>query len=197
MYKIGKVISATFVVSTLVIGSSVAYVSTDTQNVQAAEKVQKWGHGEGGSGGESSEIGKNLKAETPWYKYEGYTTYDASFTQDYNFVRALKYDNVTIDGYKVKTNVKNDNLDHTKEVYDTTVEYNSDNEVIGLSFLTKPDSVSKATFKKAHTSNEIIDEGTMEGEDQHGTYIKYATNDGSYVAYFDENDNLMQLRIDQ
>ncbi|RIP36094.1 hypothetical protein BUZ14_05430 [Staphylococcus gallinarum] len=195
MYKFGKIISATFVVSTLVIGSSVAYVSTDNQKIQAAEKIQKWGHGEGGSSGTSSEIGKNLKAETPWYKYEGYTTYDASFTQDYNFVRALKYDNVTINGYKVKTNLKNDDLDHIKDVYDTMIEYNSDNEVKGISFMTKPNTVSKSTFKKAHASNNIIDEGTIEGEDKHGTYIQYATNDGSYMAYFDENDKLMQLRI--
>ena len=197
MRKVGKLLSATVVVSTLVLGSSAAYLTTGSPDVQASEQVQKWGHGEGGASGASNESGANLKAETPWYNYEGYTTYDPSFTQDYNFVRALKYDNVSIDGYKVDTSL-DDEVDHTKELYDTTVEFNSDNKVTGISFLTKPDSVSKATFKKAHTSNKIIDEGVTNGGDQgDGTFVKYATNDGSYTAYFDKDKKLMQMRIGQ
>ncbi|PTJ80825.1 hypothetical protein BU055_12100 [Staphylococcus succinus] len=195
MRKVGKLLSATVVVSTLVLGSSAAYLTTGSPDVQAAEQVQKWGHGEGGASGASNESGANLKAETPWYNYEGYTTYDSSFTQDYNFVRALKYDNVSINGYKVDKN-SDDDYDHMKQVYDTTVEFNSDNEVIRISFATKPDSVSKATFKKAHTSNKIIDEGvTNGGEHGNGTFVKYATNDGSYTAYFDKNKKLMQINI--
>lgn len=195
MRKVGKLLSATVVVSTLVLGSSAAYLTTGIPDVQAAEQVQKWGHGEGGASGENNESGANLKAETPWYNYEGYTTYDPSFTQDYNFVRALKYDNVSINGYKVDTN-SDDDYDHMKQVYDTTVEFNSDNEVILISFATKPDSVSKATFKKAHTSNKIIDEGvTNGGEHGNGTFVKYATNDGSYTAYFDKDKKLMQINI--
>ncbi|WP_073505227.1 immunodominant staphylococcal antigen IsaB family protein [Staphylococcus succinus] len=195
MRKVGKLLSATVVVSTLVLGSSAAYLTTGSPDVQAAEQVQKWGHGEGGASGASNESGANLKAETPWYNYEGYTTYDSSFTQDYNFVRALKYDNVSINGYKVDTN-SDDDYDHMKQVYDTTVEFNSDNEVIRISFATKPDSVSKATFKKAHTSNKIIDEGvTNGGEHGNGTFVKYTTNDGSYTAYFDKNKKLMQINI--
>ena len=199
MRKVGKLLSATVVVSTLVVGSSAAYITSNNQEVKAqSEQVQKWGHGEGGASGantESSTNGVGLKAETPWYNYEGYTTYDASFTQDYNFVRALKYDNVSIDGYKVDTSL-DDNFDHIKQIYDTTVEFNSDNEVIGISFLTKPDSVSKATFKKAHTSNKIIDEGITNGGDQgNGSFVKYATNDGSYTAYFDKDKKLMQMNI--
>ncbi|PHK49422.1 immunodominant staphylococcal antigen IsaB family protein [Staphylococcus edaphicus] len=195
MRKVGKLFSATVVVSTLVIGSSAAYVSTNSPETQAAEQVQKWGHGEGGASSASTQSTTNLKAQTPWYNYEGYTTYDPSFTQDYNFVRALKYDNVSIDGYKVNTEAKKE-FDHSKDVYDTTVEFNSDNKVIGLSFLTKPDSVSKATFKKAHTSNKIIDEGvTNGGENGDGTFVKYETNHGSYTAYFDKNNRLMQMGI--
>ncbi|WP_341637011.1 immunodominant staphylococcal antigen IsaB family protein [Staphylococcus casei] len=195
MHKAGKLLSATVVVSTLVLGSSAAYITTNSSDVQAAEQVQKWGHGEGGASGANTESSANLKAETPWYNYEGYTTYDPSFTQDYNFVRALKYDNVSIDGYKVDTSV-DDDYDHTKEIYDTTVDFNSDNEVIRVYFATKPDSVSKATFKKAHASNKIIDEGPTHGGDQgDGAFVKYATNNGSYTAYFDENNKLMYMVI--
>ncbi|QTN10662.1 immunodominant staphylococcal antigen IsaB family protein [Mammaliicoccus vitulinus] len=197
MHKAGKLLSATVFASTLVLSSSAAYITTNSSDVQAAEQVQKWGHGEGDASGANTESNANLKAETPWYNYEGYTTYDPSFTQDYNFVRALKYDNVSIDGYKVDPSVDND-YDYSKEVYDTIIDFNSDNEVIGISFETKPDSVSKATFKKAHTSNKIIDEGVTNGGDQgDGTFVKYATNDGSYTAYFDENNKLMQMNIGQ
>ncbi|MFZ6066789.1 immunodominant staphylococcal antigen IsaB family protein [Staphylococcus saprophyticus] len=45
----------------------------------------------------------NQQAMMPYYNYTGYTTYDGDFTQDYDFVRALKHDNVLIDGYKVNT----------------------------------------------------------------------------------------------
>ena len=48
MRKFGKIFSATVVVSTLVAGSSAAYITMS--DAQAAEQVQKWGHGEGGNG---------------------------------------------------------------------------------------------------------------------------------------------------
>ncbi|KRG10770.1 immunodominant staphylococcal antigen IsaB family protein [Staphylococcus sp. NAM3COL9] len=195
MRKVGKLLSATVVVSTLILGSSAAYITTNSSDVQAAEQVQKWGHGEGGASGANTESSAGLKAETPWYNYEGYTTYDASFTQDYNFVRALKYDNVSIDGYKVDPKADKE-VDHYEYIYDTYVDLNSDNEVVRISFETKPDSVSKATFKKAHTSNKIIDEGiTNGGEHGNGSFVKYATNDGSYTAYFDKDKKLMQMNI--
>lgn len=193
MRKIGKILSATVVVSTLVVGSSAAYITTNSPSAQAAEQEQKWGHGEGGASA-NTESNAELKAETPWYNYEGYTTYDPSFTQDYNFVRALKYDNVSINGYKVDTDAKKE-FDHVKKVYDTSVSFNSDNEVVQITFFTKPDSVSKETFKDAHNSNEIIDEGKLGNKD--GTFVKYETNDGFYTAFFDKNDNLMEITIGQ
>lgn len=194
MRKIGKILSATVVVSTLVVGSSAEYITTNSPSAQAAEQEQKWGHGEGGSSGANTESKAELKAETPWYNYEGYTTYDPSFTQDYNFVRALKYDNVSINGYKVDTDAKKE-FDHVKKVYDTSVSFNSDNEVVQITFFTKPDSVSKETFKDAHNSNEIIEEGKLGNKD--GTFVKYETNDGFYTAFFDKNDNLMEITIGQ
>lgn len=194
MHKVGKFFSATVVVSTLVLGSTAAYVTTSSSVTHAAEQVQKWGHGEGGASGASTESTANLKTVTPWYNYEGYTTYDPSFTQDYNFVRALKYDNVAIDGYKVDTAAKS-GVDHSKKVYDTIVDYNSDNKLVQITFFTKPDSVSKDTFKKAHTSNKITDEGKLGNKD--GTFVKYGTNNGFYTAYFDQNDYLTEITIGQ
>ncbi|KRG10771.1 immunodominant staphylococcal antigen IsaB family protein [Staphylococcus sp. NAM3COL9] len=193
MNKVVKLLSSTVIVSTLVVGSSAAYITSNNQEVKAqSEQVQKWGHGEGGASGANTESSAALKAETPWYNYEGYTTYDASFTQDYNFVRALKYDNVSIDGYKVDPKADK-KVDHYEDIYDTSVGLNSDDEVVQVHFFTKPESVNKATFKKAHASNEIIEDGKLGNDD--GTFLKYATNDGSYTAYFNHNGYLTQMAI--
>src|SRR5699024_2625037 len=97
MRQLWKLFSATIVVSTLVVGSSAAYITTG--DAQAAEQVQKWGHGEGGNG-VSTQSTTDSQSQKPWYNYEGYTTYDPTFTLDYNFVRAMKYDNFTLNGYK-------------------------------------------------------------------------------------------------
>ena len=190
MNKVGKLLSATVVVSTLVVGSSAAYISTNSTDTQAAEQVQKWGHGEGGASGASAQSTADLKAQTPWYNYEGYTTYDPSFTQDYNFVRALKYDNVTINGYKVNPHTDREPV-RSEQVYDTTVDFNSSDEVVGITFLTKPNTISKDTFKEAHVSNQIVNKG----EADEGTFLEYQTNAGIYTAYFDENDKLMKIMI--
>lgn len=198
MNKVVKLLSSTVIVSTLVVGSSAAYITSNNQEVKAqSEQVQKWGHGEGGASGantESSASGVELKAETPWYNYEGYTTYDESFTQDYNFVRALKYDNVSIDGYKVDPKADS-KVEYNETIYDTTASFNKDDEVVQTTFFTKPDSVSKDTFKDAHSSNEITEEGKLGNED--GTFVKYKTNEGSYTAFFDTKDNLMEMTISQ
>lgn len=186
MRKINKMLSSTAIVSALVLGTSTVYLTANGPEIQAkASKEATWGYGTSGV---------SAKAEVPWYKYEGYTSYDADFTQDYNFVRALKYDNVTINGYKVDTDAKAE-FDHSKKLYDTTVEFNSDDEVVQITFFTKPDAVSKATFKDAHISNEIVDEGKLGNGD--GTFVKYGTNDGSYTAFFDQNDKLMEITIGQ
>ncbi|MBM6628680.1 hypothetical protein JTF04_03210 [Mammaliicoccus vitulinus] len=194
MRKVGKLLSATVIVSTLVVGSSTAYITTSNLDAQAAEQVQKWGHGEGGASGASTQGTENLEAQIPWYSYEGYTTYDPSFTQDYNFVRAAKYDNVSINGYKVDPKAYK-NYDHTKTIYDTSIDFNDDNEVIQISFNTKPNTVSKEAFKKAHASNDMEYESKPNSDGV--TMISYNTNNGAYKAFFDENDNLTKIIFGQ
>lgn len=189
MRKAGKLLASTVIVSTLVVGSSAAYMKTSNSEAQAAEQVQKWGQGVGGSSGTNTQSTSETNAQIPWYKYEGYTTYDPYFTLDYNFVRASKYDNVTIDGYKVDPKAYKDYA-YSKKVYDTTVDFNDKNEVIQISFKTKPNTVTKEAFKKAHASNDMGDEGPDSGN---GTMIPYNTNDASYKAFFDENGYLTKI----
>ncbi|MFQ3853078.1 hypothetical protein ABLV90_05345 [Staphylococcus sp. 2S1] len=135
--------------------------------------------------------GNMEEAMMPYYNYTGYTTYDGHFTQDYDFVRALKYDNVMIDGYKVNTATNDKDVATSKKVNDTMVDMNKDGQVVNITFNTKADTVSKAMFKKAHMSNHMSDEGQTEN----GSYITYKTNHGMYTAHFDEQGFLMKVMI--
>ena len=127
----------------------------------------------------------------PYYNYTGYTTYDGHFTQDYDFVRALKYDNVMIDGYKVNTATNDKDVSTSKKVNDTMVDMNKDGQVVNITFDTKADTVSKAMFKEAHMSNHMSDEGQTEN----CSYMTYETNNGMYTAHFDEQGYLMKVMI--
>ena len=131
------------------------------------------------------------KTMMPYYNYNGYTTYDGQFTQDYDFVRALKYDNVMIDGYKVNSATTDKDVASSKHVDDTMVDMNKDGQVVHISFKTKAHTVSKDMFKKAHMSNHMYNEGNTDS----GSYITYKTNNGMYTAYFDDQGYLMKIMI--
>lgn len=192
MLKVSKVLSATVVLSTLVVGSSAVPITNSSSDVQAAEKVQEWGHGEGGSG-VSTESTADTQSQIPWYNYEGYTTYDSTFTLDYNFVRAMKYDNFTLNGYKANPKA-NQNHAYTVDSYGSQIDFNEKDQVIQMEFNTKPHAVTKAQFKKAHASNDSTAEGKSEDG---GTFIPYNTNNGAYKAYFDKDGYLTHIRIGQ
>ncbi|MFQ3903015.1 hypothetical protein AB3456_12420 [Staphylococcus pseudoxylosus] len=144
---------------------------------------QTWGDGEGGV---------DLKPETPWYNYDGYTTHDASFPVDDDFVQALKYDNVTINGYKVDPDAYKE-FNHSKMLYDTMINFNEQDEVVLLRFATKPDTISKTEFKNAHQSNDILAEGETPGDV--GSFVRYETNESYYNVYFDKQGYLYQIEI--
>jgi hypothetical protein len=133
----------------------------------------------------------NQQAMMPYYNYTGYTTYDGDFTQDYNFVRALKHDNVMIDGYKVNTAAADKDVATSKKLMDTMVDMNKDGQVVHITFDTKKHVVSKDMFKKEHMSNHMSDEGQIEN----GSYMTYETNNGMYKAFFDKQGYLMKVMI--
>lgn len=190
MRKFGKIFSATVVVSTLVAGSSATYITTS--DAQAAEQVQKWGHGEGGNS-VSTQSTKDSQSQKPWYNYEGYTTYDPTFTLDYNFVRAMKYDNFTLNGYKANPKAHQTHA-YTIDSYGSKIDFNENDEAIQMEFNAKSHTVTKAQFKKTHASNNSTEEGESE---EGGTFIPYSTNDGAYKAFFDKDGYLTHIRIGQ
>ncbi|WP_426432884.1 immunodominant staphylococcal antigen IsaB family protein [Staphylococcus xylosus] len=131
------------------------------------------------------------KTMTPYYNYNGYTTYDGQFTQEYDFVRALQHDNVMIDGYKVNTATSDKDVASSKAVYDSMIDMNKDGQVIHITFDTKPDTISKEMFEKSHMTNNMVDEGKTAD----GSYMTYETNNGMYKAFFDKHGYLMKVMI--
>ncbi|RIN41566.1 immunodominant staphylococcal antigen IsaB family protein [Staphylococcus succinus] len=131
------------------------------------------------------------KTMMPYYNYTGYTTYDGHFTQNYDFVRALKHDNVMIDGYKVNTAANDKDIATSKKVNDTMIDMNKDGQVVHITFDTKENTISKDMFKKEHMSNHMADEG----QTNDGSYLTYTTNNGMYKAFFDNQGYLMKVMI--
>lgn len=68
-------------------------------------------------------LAKHSAAEVqkPYYKYSGYTSGNAKFVLDKDFVRAVKVNNVTVNGYKVDLKRMTSGVSgtgYTKKVYD-------------------------------------------------------------------------------
>ncbi|MGI2268751.1 immunodominant staphylococcal antigen IsaB family protein [Staphylococcus cohnii] len=85
---------------------------------------------------------------------------------------------------------------YSKTIYDTTIDFNDKDEVIQMSFKTKPKSVTKSEFIKAHESNMDKDDDASELEDE--TMVPFYTNNGgSYKGFFDEDGYLTKIIIGQ
>ncbi|MGW7905744.1 immunodominant staphylococcal antigen IsaB family protein [Staphylococcus xylosus] len=151
------------------------------------------GHMNNNMGQQGMEVDEQMVQTTmmPYYNYKGYTTYDRQFTKDYDFVRALQHDNVMIDSYKVNTAASDRDVASSKAVYDSMIDMNKDGQVIHITFETKPDTISKEMFEKAHMTSNMVDEG----ETTDGTYLTYETNNGMYKAFFDKHGYLMKMMI--
>ena len=156
---------------------------------QDMEMNEEMGHMNNNMDQQGMEMGQTTMM--PYYNYDGYTTYDGQFTKDYDFVRALQHDNVMIDGYKVNTAASDKDVASSKAVYDSMIDMNKDGQVIHITFETKPDTISKEMFEKAHMTSNMVDEG----QTTDGTYLTYETNNGMYKAFFDKHGYLMKMMI--
>lgn len=87
-------------------------------------------------------------ATKPYYKYNGYTSYQSSFILDKHFINAIKYDNLTMNGYKItKTNVPSSN---TVELYDQDFIAVNNHKADEVIFSLKSGVVSKSKLVKAY-----------------------------------------------
>lgn len=122
-------------------------------------------------------------AETPFYNYTGYTSASSNFVLDQDFINSLKYDNLTINDYKITNNSANDG----KEVnsYDQTFYKTGDNKADSVIFKLDGKTVSKEDLLKAYGQPIGMPYETPNGLDQKykigDKLIQFYINDG-YVT---------------
>ncbi|WP_416349794.1 immunodominant staphylococcal antigen IsaB family protein [Mammaliicoccus lentus] len=91
-------------------------------------------------------------AVTPWYNYQGTTGHDGRFILDKNFKNAVKYNNVTINGYHVYASAKNANSyqKYTKpvKVHDQTMMKFDKNKAIQAVFPVRKQHISENQLVK-------------------------------------------------
>lgn len=87
-------------------------------------------------------------AETPYYNYTGYTSAGSGFVLDQDFINSIKYDNLTINGYKITKG--------TSEIGEKVVKYDQSFHVLGknkadaVTFDLDGKTVSKEDLLKAY-----------------------------------------------
>ncbi|WP_414050912.1 immunodominant staphylococcal antigen IsaB family protein [Macrococcus animalis] len=122
------------------------------------------------------------KSVTPYYTYKGYVKNNTKFLLDKNFVRALKYDNFKINGYKLNLKGKpGASKDFMK--YDTYYYKDKKNRVTMIRPLVgNAKQVTLKAFLKAHKGNKLVKKGKGEKPNMYEVY--YKTNGAEYMAMF-------------
>lgn len=100
----------------------------------------------------SNDVGNEAQAQTePYYTYNGYVSYDSSFLLDPNFVNAVKYNNVTFNGYKIMHESEyKPNVHQNYRVYDQLISVNKEtHQAVSASFAIKRGQISKEALIEA------------------------------------------------
>ncbi|WP_414055753.1 immunodominant staphylococcal antigen IsaB family protein [Macrococcus equi] len=122
-------------------------------------------------------------ATKPYYSYNGYVKNNSKFLIDKDFVRALKYDNFKMNGYKL--NLKGRNGYGTKDFmkYDTYYYKDAKNRVTMIRPIVSHDkTITLKQFLAAHKNNKLIHKGKGP---KVGVYdLHYRTNGADYFASF-------------
>lgn len=175
MQKVVKLFVASATVTTLVFGTS-AYGIAE-QNVAQAQETS----------------GVDAKSQEPYYKYVEHTTYNSDFVLSSDFIQALTYDNVTMNGYKVNTPSEDAQVQYSKKVYETEAEFDKRDRLIYVKFGVQHGQIAKDDFKTEHSKyNKLISDEYIGGGH---THVTYQTQQGNYHAYFDENEHLESMRL--
>ncbi len=166
MNYVTKLISAGTIASSLLLGTMVV----DTNEVSA----------------------KTSAVQKPYYYYNGYTYYNGSFILDKYFVKALKYDNVKINGHKINPKAAVGVTGILTKKYDTEFLTDEKGRLGNIKMMFKPGTVKKSAFMKAHQANHIED---MHENMTGGGYILYKTNKAHYLVSFNENNYVTSMEI--
>ncbi|WIL69101.1 MULTISPECIES: immunodominant staphylococcal antigen IsaB family protein [Staphylococcus] len=120
-------------------------------------------------------------AETPYYNYTGYTSANSEFILDQDFINAIKYGNLTINGYKI-TNSDAETAEMV-DIYDQSFRKTGENKADAVTFDLDGKSVSKNDLLTVYGPSDVTDTpaGHMYERNYNGTSIKFYVNDG-YVT---------------
>lgn len=165
MNKFGKALGIIFLSMLLGVGA----ISSDAEAVTKSEKYVK-----------------------PHYTYKGYVYNNGKFVLDQYFVKALKYDNVKMNGYKINPKAKVGLGGTPFKKYDVMFLKDSKNRVGHMRFEIKPGTVKKSAFLKAHKANKIVSK--YANQDKSG-YIKYKTNKANYLASLNSKGYITSMEI--
>lgn len=134
----------------------------------------------------------NEKYVKPHYTYNGYVYNNSKFVLNQYFVKALKYDNVKMNGYKINPKAKVGLGGATFKKYDVVFLEDRKHRVGHMRFDIKPGTVKKSTFLKAHKANKIVRK--YANQDKSG-YVKYKTNKANYLASFNSKGYITSMEI--
>ncbi|MCH4984464.1 hypothetical protein AB4G91_08070 [Macrococcoides goetzii] len=165
MKKFGKTIGTIFLSTLLGVGT----ISSDAEAVTKSEKYVK-----------------------PHYTYNGYVYNNGKFVLDQYFVKALKYDNVKMNGYNINPKAKVGLGGTPFKKYDVMFLKDSKNRVGHMRFEIKPGFVKKSAFLRAHEANKIVSK--YANQDKSG-YVKYKTNNANYLASFNSKGYITSMEI--
>lgn len=143
----------------------------------------------------STEVDATTKASTsvtPYYTYNGYVYNNGKFVLDRYFVKALKYDNVKMNGYKINPTAKVGLGGKTFMKYDVTYLKDSNGKVGHMRFDIKPGTVKKSSFLTAHKANKVVSKNM--NQDRSG-YVMYKTNKANYLVSYNSKGYVTSMEI--
>ncbi|PNZ99489.1 hypothetical protein CD133_06275 [Staphylococcus massiliensis CCUG 55927] len=99
---------------------------------------------------------QDTQSVTPWYEYNGNAGNNAGFLVDQDFVRAVKYNNVTLNGYKL--NLGAYNVEETSSKFDSKYDqqflfFDKDKRPDGTTIVLDEGQLTKKDVFKAYGTN--------------------------------------------
>lgn len=120
-------------------------------------------------------------SETPYYNYTGYTSADSNFILDQDFINAIKYDNLTINGYKIDKG--SSNTGETVDIYDQSFHKVGKNKADSVTFALDGKTVSKGDLLTVYGPSDVTHTpaGNVYKRYYNGTLVQFYVNNG-YVT---------------
>ncbi|HEE8909342.1 immunodominant staphylococcal antigen IsaB family protein [Staphylococcus argenteus] len=160
-------VSKVFLATTLTIGTFIG-ISTVNDSIQTAQATEK-----------------------PYYTYHGYIGKNPSFLIDRTFINALKYDNVTINGVKLKKTTSATKIEKFDQIFKGVS--SNGKEANQVQFLIKND-LSLKSIQKAYGKNLIKKDQTKQSNNSGIFYCQF--NKKSLGIWFVvDNNRVIEVSI--